>query len=58
VECDLLILLAAGSTDETAAKRLGVSGRTVQRVMAELMERLGAASRFEAGLRAKERGWL
>jgi len=58
VERKLLVLLAAGSTDEAAAKRLGVSGRTVRRIMADLMERLDASSRFEAGMRAKERGWL
>lgn len=58
MEETLLSLLAAGCTDETAAKRLGLSGRTVRRMVADLMRRLGAASRFEAGLRAKERGWL
>lgn len=57
-ERDLLKLLAGGMTDEAAAKRLGVSLRTVRRQMAALMERLGAASRFEAGLKAAQRGWL
>ncbi|WP_213453306.1 helix-turn-helix transcriptional regulator [Rhizomonospora bruguierae] len=55
---ELLRLLAAGLTDEAAAKRLGVSERTARRLMAELMERLGARSRFEAGLKAKQAGWL
>jgi DNA-binding CsgD family transcriptional regulator len=54
----LLRLLAGGSTDEAAAKKLGVSVRTVRRLMADLMERLGATSRFEAGHRATQRGWL
>jgi len=45
-------------TDETAARRLGVSLRTVRRQMAALMERLCATSRFEAGLKAAQRGWL
>jgi DNA-binding CsgD family transcriptional regulator/sugar-specific transcriptional regulator TrmB len=58
VERDLLKLLATGMTDEAAGNRLGVSARTVRRQMAGLMERLGAASRFEAGLRAAQRGWL
>lgn len=57
-ETDLLALLAAGMTDEAAAKRLGVGLRTVRRHMAALMERLGASSRFEAGLRAAQKGWL
>ena len=54
----LLRFLASGSTDEAAAKKLGVSVRTVRRIMAELMERLEASSRFEAGHKATQRGWL
>ncbi|MET9803749.1 helix-turn-helix transcriptional regulator [Streptomyces sp. NPDC006368] len=51
-------LLAEGHTDEAIAKRLGVSHRTARRIASELMERLGARSRFEAGVRAVQRGWL
>jgi DNA-binding CsgD family transcriptional regulator/sugar-specific transcriptional regulator TrmB len=54
----LLRLLAQGLTDETAANRLGVSQRTARRMMSGLMERLEARSRFEAGLKAAQRGWL
>ncbi|MFG2294050.1 LuxR C-terminal-related transcriptional regulator [Streptomyces sp. NPDC048603] len=57
-EKELLSLLAGGLTDEAAGKRLGLSLRTVRRQMAALMERLGASSRFEAGLKAAQRGWL
>lgn len=57
-ERELLQMLAAGLTDEAAAKRFSLSVRTVRRMMADLMERLGAHSRFEAGLRVAERGWL
>ncbi|MEV7417930.1 helix-turn-helix transcriptional regulator [Streptomyces sp. NPDC089919] len=57
-ELELLKLLAGGLTDEAAGKRLGVSLRTVRRQMAALMERLEAGSRFEAGLKAAQRGWL
>ena len=57
-EQELLKLLASGLTDEAAGKRLGVSLRTVRRQMAGLMERLNATSRFEAGLKAAQRGWL
>jgi DNA-binding CsgD family transcriptional regulator/sugar-specific transcriptional regulator TrmB len=57
-ERELLRLLAQGLTDEVAARRLGVSLRTVRRMMSGIMERLGARSRFEAGLRAAERQWL
>ncbi|MGW2671454.1 LuxR C-terminal-related transcriptional regulator [Streptomyces sp. NPDC001272] len=54
----LLKLLAGGMTDEAVGKRLGVSLRTVRRQMSALMERLDATSRFEAGLKAAQRGWL
>ncbi|MFF2039444.1 LuxR C-terminal-related transcriptional regulator [Kitasatospora sp. NPDC058170] len=54
----LLNLLATGITDEAASKRLGLSLRSVRRLMSDLMSRLGASSRFEAGLRAAEKGWL
>ncbi|MFE3111480.1 LuxR C-terminal-related transcriptional regulator [Kitasatospora indigofera] len=57
-ERELLRLLSTGLTDEMASRRLGVSVRTVRRQMAALMERLDAASRFEAGLKAAQRGWL
>ncbi|GAA2774743.1 LuxR C-terminal-related transcriptional regulator [Kitasatospora cinereorecta] len=51
-------LLADGLTDEAIAKRLGVSPRTARRLAGDLMERLGARSRFEAGVRAVQQGWL
>ncbi|MGW2995319.1 helix-turn-helix domain-containing protein, partial [Streptomyces sp. NPDC001193] len=51
-------LLAEGHTDEGIAKRLGVSHRTARRIATVLMERLGARSRFEAGVRAVRCGWL
>lgn len=51
-EWQVLQLLAQGCTDEAAARSLGVSLRTVRRVTAELMEKLGAKSRFQAGLKA------
>ncbi|MET9961516.1 LuxR C-terminal-related transcriptional regulator [Streptomyces sp. NPDC006326] len=57
-ERELLRLLSQGLTDEAAGHQLGVSLSTVRRSMAALMERLGARSRFEAGLRAAQRGWL
>ncbi|MFG2983113.1 LuxR C-terminal-related transcriptional regulator [Streptomyces sp. NPDC048258] len=57
-ELELLKLLASGMTDEAAGKRLGVSLRTVRRQMSALMERLHATSRFEAGLKAAQQGWL
>ncbi|WP_053692624.1 helix-turn-helix domain-containing protein [Streptomyces sp. WM6372] len=57
-EAAVLRLLAEGHTDEGIAKRLGVSHRTARRIATVLMERLGARSRFEAGVRAVRCGWL
>ncbi|PWW58375.1 regulatory LuxR family protein [Actinokineospora spheciospongiae] len=57
-ERELLTMLTDGCTDEVAAVRLGVSVRTVRRMVSDLMRRLGARSRFQAGAKAAERGWL
>jgi DNA-binding CsgD family transcriptional regulator len=58
VERRMLSMLVQGLTDEAVARQLGVSARTVRRMVAHLMDRLGAGSRFEAGVRAVERGWV
>lgn len=57
-ERELLALLSVGCTDEVAAARLGISVRTVRRMMSAIMNRLGARSRFQAGIKAADRGWL
>ncbi|MFE2305825.1 helix-turn-helix domain-containing protein [Streptomyces sp. NPDC059411] len=57
-EKEVVQLLAEGLTDESIAKRLGVSPRTARRIAAELMERLDGRSRFEAGVHAVQDGWL
>ncbi|MET8630960.1 LuxR C-terminal-related transcriptional regulator, partial [Kitasatospora sp. NPDC004669] len=49
---------ADGHTDDAIAKRLGVSPRTARRIATDLMERLNARSRFQAGVRATQAGWL
>lgn len=54
----LLQQLARGAKDEQIARALGVSLRTVRRRVAEIMEDLGAESRFQAGAEAVRRGWL
>jgi DNA-binding NarL/FixJ family response regulator len=51
-------LLAAGMKDEAVARHLGVSLRTLRRRVSDLQERLGAASRFQLGVRAAQRGWV
>ena len=57
-ERSTLQLLADGHTDDAIAKRLAVSPRTARRTATELMERLGARSRFQAGVHAVQHGWL
>ena len=52
----ILTLLGAGCKDETAARTLSLSVRTYRRRVAELMAALGASSRFQAGVRARELG--
>ncbi|MFF3000751.1 LuxR C-terminal-related transcriptional regulator [Streptomyces sp. NPDC057950] len=58
VEREVLRLMGQGLTDEAVCKKLGIGLRTLRRTIAELMERLGARSRFEAGANAVDRGWL
>ncbi|UJP09414.1 LuxR C-terminal-related transcriptional regulator [Microbacterium sp. KUDC0406] len=58
LDSELLRLLSAGLKDETVARHLGLSERTVRRHVAELIDRLGASSRFQAGAQAARRGWV
>ncbi|MEV4064372.1 hypothetical protein [Nonomuraea dietziae] len=58
VEQHVLHALTSHDTDETAARSTGMSVRKFRAHVADLMARLGAATRFQAALRAKERGWL
>ncbi|MFJ5221221.1 LuxR C-terminal-related transcriptional regulator [Streptomyces sp. NPDC088354] len=53
----ILSLLAVGLSDEAIARQLGIGLRTVQRRVQALLVRLGAASRFQAGVLAAGRGW-
>ena len=54
----LLQQLTRGVKDEQIARALGVSLRTVRRRIADIMDELGAASRFQAGVEAVRRGWV
>ncbi|MFI6320749.1 helix-turn-helix domain-containing protein [Nonomuraea sp. NPDC050556] len=51
-------LAAQGMCDESIARQLGVSVRTVRARFADAMAELGAQSRFHAGVEAARRGWL
>lgn len=55
---EVVELLATGMTDERIARHLGTSERTVRRRVALALQALGADTRFQAGLRAHQLGWL
>ncbi|MER7850510.1 helix-turn-helix transcriptional regulator [Kitasatospora sp. NPDC096077] len=54
----ILVLLAGGLKDEAIARRLGLSLRTARRHIADIMDQLGADSRFQAGANAARGGYL
>jgi sugar-specific transcriptional regulator TrmB/DNA-binding CsgD family transcriptional regulator len=49
--------LAFGDTDAVIGRKLGISQRTTGRLVSEVMTKLGARSRFQAGVRVGELGW-
>jgi DNA-binding CsgD family transcriptional regulator/DNA-binding MarR family transcriptional regulator len=55
---DILTLLRAGLTDDAIARVLGLSRRTIQKHISETAELLGARTRFQIALMARDRGWL
>jgi DNA-binding CsgD family transcriptional regulator len=55
---EVVRLLASGLTDEAIGRKLGLSDRTVRRIVAELMQQVGAESRFQAGVKMVRMGWL
>jgi DNA-binding CsgD family transcriptional regulator len=55
---EIIRLLASGLTDEAIGRKLGLSDRTVRRTVAELMQQIGAESRFQAGVKMVRLGWL
>lgn len=54
----LLSLLASGATDAVIARTFDWSMRTVQRHIHDLMQQVGARTRFQVGMEAARRGWL
>lgn len=54
----LVTLMVAGSKDAVIARQLGVAPRTLRRRVADLLDVLGAANRFQAGYQACRRGLL
>jgi hypothetical protein len=58
MERGVLTTLARGAKDECGARELGVSSRTYRRCVTDLCTRLGASSRFEAGVLAVRTGLI
>jgi DNA-binding CsgD family transcriptional regulator len=54
----VLLLMSDGYKDESIARALGLSRRTVQKCVTAVMTDLGARTRFQAALLAHDRGWL
>ncbi|WP_018909158.1 LuxR C-terminal-related transcriptional regulator [Salinispora arenicola] len=54
----ILRLLRQGRTDEAIGRQLQLSERTVRRTVRDLMRRLDAESRFQAGVEAALRRWI
>ncbi|MEU4559509.1 LuxR C-terminal-related transcriptional regulator [Actinoplanes sp. NPDC023936] len=57
-EREILAMLSLGLKDEALARQLGVSVRTVRRLVSQLLQRLQSTSRFQAGVRAHALGWV
>ncbi|SFL64111.1 regulatory protein, luxR family [Streptomyces pini] len=57
-EREILALLATGTKDESIARRLGCSERTLRRMMTRITEKLEVGSRFAAGARAARLGLI
>ncbi|EON25740.1 helix-turn-helix, type 11 domain-containing [Nocardioides sp. CF8] len=54
----VVTMLADGAQDQEVATALGVSLRTVRRMVAALSDRLDSQSRFQTGVNAVRKGWL
>jgi len=57
-EAEVLTLAAKGFTNKAIAVQLGISDRTVQGHLAHIFDKLQAASRTEAVMRAVSLGWI
>lgn len=54
----ILKALALGYSDDVIARRLDISVRTCRRHIAWMLEQLNAESRFQAGIKAHQAGWI
>lgn len=57
-DAEIVTLLALGMQDQAIARQVGVTVRTVVRRVRRVMDLLDARTRFEAGAKALDRGWI
>ncbi|MEV0375460.1 helix-turn-helix transcriptional regulator [Streptomyces sp. NPDC050636] len=57
-EIAVIKMMANGSKDDSIARALGVSSRTLRRMTTGIMEKLGSESRFAAGVKAAALGLI
>lgn len=57
-ELQVLKMAARGMGNKVIARRLGLSGRTVQAHLSHVFQKLGVASRTEAVIRGLRQGWF
>ncbi|MFE0701885.1 helix-turn-helix transcriptional regulator [Streptomyces sp. NPDC058872] len=58
IERRVLASMCRAEKDENGAREVGVSVRTYRKYVADLLQRLGAANRFQAALLARDHGWI
>ncbi|WP_169332734.1 hypothetical protein [Nocardia araoensis] len=58
IERRVLHALTSHDTDDAAARSISISVRKFRAHVADLMARIGARTRFQAALRARDLGWL
>ncbi|GAA1375626.1 helix-turn-helix transcriptional regulator [Streptomyces beijiangensis] len=57
-ELIIIRMLALGAKDESIARHLGVSPRTLSRTLAKLLEHLGVQTRFQAAVKLTQAGLI
>jgi DNA-binding NarL/FixJ family response regulator len=57
-ETSIILMLSWGLDDRMVARELNIGPRTVQRDLANLMSRIGARTRFSAGVAVALNGWV
>ncbi|PID97397.1 MAG: hypothetical protein CSA84_00085 [Actinomycetales bacterium] len=58
LQLEVIRLLGRGNKDEAIARRVGMSLRSVRRLISQISQDLGSNSRFELGVVCSARGWV